>query len=135
VDRRVIVDTSVIVAAERGQLNLHKVVGDDNPAIASITATEILVGVERSKPPFRDLRALHVEAMLSVFPREDYTLEIARLHAHLIKHTNQIGRPRGAFDLIIAATAGATGRTLISIDGAADFADLPGVIAETVSIN
>lgn len=133
--RRVIFDTSVIVAAERGQLDLHKMVGDDDPAIASVTATEILVGVERSKARFRDMRALHAEALLSVLPLEAYTLDVARLHAQLIKHTRHTGRPRGSFDLIIAATAGVTGRVLISTDGAADFSDLPGLNAETVSVS
>lgn len=133
--RRVILDTSVIIAAERGDLNLYKLVGDDDPAIASITATEILVGVERSKPPFRDMRALHAEALLSVFPMEAYTLDVARLHAQLIKHTRLTGRPRGTFDLIIAATAGASGRVLITTDAAADFSDLPGLTAATVSIS
>jgi tRNA(fMet)-specific endonuclease VapC len=132
VARRLIFDTSVIIAAERGQLDLHTVVGDDDPAIAAISATEIFVGVERSKPQFRDLRALRAEALLSVFPIEGYTLEVARMHALLIKYTHQTGRPRGSFDLIIAATAGATGRVLVSTDDAAEFADLPGVNAEVV---
>ena len=59
--RRVMFDTSVVIAAERGQLDLHKVVGDDDPAIAGVTATELLVCVQRSNPAFRDMRALHVE--------------------------------------------------------------------------
>jgi tRNA(fMet)-specific endonuclease VapC len=36
------------------------------------------------------------------------------------------GRPRGAHDLIIAATAVATGRIVVTADGDG-FADLPGV--------
>ncbi len=65
---------------------------------------------------------------------EAYTLDVARLHAQLIKHTRLTGPPRGTFDLIIAATAGATDRVLITIDAAADFSDLPGLTAETVTI-
>ena len=132
--RQLIFDTSVIIAAERGQLDLHAVVGDGDPAIAGITATEILVGVERSTAQRRDLRALRAEDLLSVFPIEGYTLDVARMHALLITHTRQAGRPRGSFDLIIAATAGATGRVLVSTDAAADFSDLPGVKAEVVRV-
>jgi tRNA(fMet)-specific endonuclease VapC len=56
------------------------------------------------------------------------SFEVARAHAGLIAATRTMGRPRGAHDLIIAATAIATSRILISADRAA-LADLPGVAA------
>ena len=46
--RRVILDTGVIIAFERGQLDIDAVLGADDAAIASITAMELLVGVERA---------------------------------------------------------------------------------------
>jgi tRNA(fMet)-specific endonuclease VapC len=57
---------------------------------------------------------------------------VAAAHVRLPAHVRRIGRPRGAHDLIIAATAAATGRTVLSSDASAAFADLPGVDAPMV---
>lgn len=51
------------------------------------------------------------------------------IHARLLAHVRRAGKPRGAHDLIIAATAAATARTLVTFDGKAAFDDLPGVHA------
>lgn len=48
----------------------------------------------------------------------------------LIAHARRSGRARGAHDLIIAAHAAQTERTLLSSDALARFSDLPGVTAE-----
>jgi tRNA(fMet)-specific endonuclease VapC len=135
VARQLILDTGVLIQVERGKLDLHQVIGDDEPAIAAITATEILVGVESSTAELRDVRALHTEALLAVLEVEPYNVTVARMHALLIAWTRRTGHARGPFDLIIAATAGATGRTLITTDKAAGFDELPGVTAEVVSLN
>jgi tRNA(fMet)-specific endonuclease VapC len=47
-------------------------------------------------------------------------------HATLLAYTCRSGRPRGAHDLLIAATAVTHGRTVVSTD-ASGFADLPGL--------
>jgi tRNA(fMet)-specific endonuclease VapC len=52
---------------------------------------------------------------------------VAVHHATLLAHVRRTGRPRGAHDLIIATTARATDRVLISTDAQAGFADLPEV--------
>jgi tRNA(fMet)-specific endonuclease VapC len=122
-------DTSVVIAAERGQRDLADVLRvDDRPAIAAITVAELLVGVEFAAAAHRQARAHRTENLLATIPVEPYTEEVARSHAALLAATRAAGRPRGAFDLIIAATALATARTLISSDRPA-FADLPGVSA------
>ena len=56
-----------------------------------------------------------------------YDLEVARAHTQLLVAVRKAGRPRGAHDLIIAATAVATGRSVITYDGAG-FDNLAGVI-------
>lgn len=129
---RLILDTGVIIAADRHQLELRTVIGHADPAISAITAMELLSGVNQAHSPYRDMVALNAEAWLAVLPIEVYTLNVARVHAHLVTHTRQAGRKRGAVDLIIAATASATGRTLITTDEAAAFHELPGVRAEVV---
>jgi tRNA(fMet)-specific endonuclease VapC len=53
--------------------------------------------------------------------------EVAVQHAALLAHVRRAGRPRGAHDLIIAATARATDRVLVTTDAKAGFTDLPEV--------
>lgn len=124
-----ILDTSVLVASERSDRDLADVLDDDDePAIAAITVAELLVGVELAASARRERRTRRIEGLLAALPVEPYTVEVAGAHAGLIAATRTMGRPRRAYDLIIAATAIATSRILISADRAA-FADLPGVAA------
>lgn len=127
-----ILDTGVIIAFERGGLDIDAVLGADDAAIASITAMELLVGVERTDDAHRGRRALHVEAVLSSVPIVDYTLDVARTHARLVAQAMSLGRSRSAYDMMIAATAVVDGRTLLTTDGAADFAGLAGLNVEVV---
>lgn len=117
----------MLVTAERSGATLEALVGDeDDVAIAAITAAELLVGVELAEGPRRRGRRSFVEVVLSTIPVEPYDLDIARAHASLLAQTRRSGRPRGAHDLIIAATAIARSRIVVSAD-AAGFADLPGL--------
>ncbi len=68
----------------------------------------------------------HVETFLGRIQIEDYDLVVARRHSELLAVTKATGRNRGAHDLIIAATAAATGRTVVTRDRTG-FTDLPGV--------
>ncbi len=74
----------------------------------------------------RGARSAFVDEVLATIPTEDYDLAVARAHAELLAHVRQVGRPRGAHDLVIAATAKATSRTVVSADAEA-FTDLPGI--------
>jgi tRNA(fMet)-specific endonuclease VapC len=124
---RLILDTTVLVASERSHAGLDRLVGDDDDVvIAAITAAELLVGVHLADDEHRERRASFVEAVLTTIPIEDYDLDVARAHADLLAHARRTGRPRGAHDLLIAATAAATRRTVVSADADA-FAELPGV--------
>lgn len=124
---RLILDTTVLVAAERAGDALDDVIDDsDDVAIAAITAAELLVGVELAARDQRSARERFVAAILDAVPIEDYDLEVARAHAALLAAVRRAGRPRGAHDLIIAATASARDRAVVTAD-AAGFADLPGV--------
>jgi tRNA(fMet)-specific endonuclease VapC len=57
-----------------------------------------------------------VEQVLSTIPVEDYDLETAQVHARLLADARRAGRPRGAHDLLIAATAIARRRELVTDD-------------------
>jgi len=99
---------------------------EDDVAIAAVTVAELLVGVELAAADLRAARAAFVEDVLQTLTVEDYTLATARAHAVLLAATRAGGVPRGAHDLIIAATAAATGRAVVTTDGRG-FAGLPGV--------
>jgi len=99
---------------------------DDDVVIAAVTSAELLVGVLLADDANREGRASFVEAILATVPIEDYDLDVARAHAELLAHVRRAGRHRGAHDLIVAATAAATRRSVVSADVQA-FADLPGV--------
>jgi tRNA(fMet)-specific endonuclease VapC len=130
--RRVILDTGIIIAFERGRLDIDAVLGADDAAVAAVTAMELLVGVERADETHRQRRAAHVEAVLSSVPVVDYTLDVARVHARLAVQAMSLGKPRWAYDMIVAATAVADGRVLLTTDPAADFTGLTGLSAELV---
>ncbi len=106
---------------------MDSVVGDeDDVAIAAVTAEELLVGVALADRPRKDARCAFVDSLLASIPIEPYDLEIARVHATLLADTRKRGRVRGAHDLLIAATALARTRTVVTTD-ASGFEDLPDV--------
>jgi tRNA(fMet)-specific endonuclease VapC len=124
---RLILDTTVLIDAEMRHPHLNRLIADeDDVAIAAVTAAELLVGVELADDVRRHARAGFVRSVLDTVPIEDYDIQVARVHATLLAHARRTGRPRGAHDLIIAATAAARDRIVVSTDGSA-FADLPGV--------
>jgi tRNA(fMet)-specific endonuclease VapC len=114
---RLILDTTILIAAERDEGDLEQAIGDDDDvAIAAITAAELLVGVELAGARRRARRAEFVEALLDTVVVEDYTLETAAAHAALLAFVKRSGTPRGAHDLMIAATAVATERAIVTTD-------------------
>jgi tRNA(fMet)-specific endonuclease VapC len=116
------------VAAERRREGLADLVADDDDvAIAAVTAAELLMGVELADERRRDDRRALVERVLTTIPVTAYDLDVARVHGRLLAHTRRQGRPRGAHDLLIAATALAVGRIVVTVDRTA-FDDLPGVV-------
>lgn len=130
--RRLILDTGVIIRAERGGSGLTELLAaDDDITIAAITLAELQLGVELADDARRAGRQEFVDGIRALVPVEDYTVDVARVHARLLAHVRKEGKPRGAHDLIIAATAAATARTLLTADGKAAFDDLPGVHAST----
>ncbi|MBI4219665.1 MAG: PIN domain-containing protein [Chloroflexi bacterium] len=124
---RLILNTTILVAAERGDLFLNAITGgDDDVALAAVTAAEFLVGVEMADEAHQAQRRAYVEEILASLPVEPYDLEVARTHALLLAQTQRSGRPRGSHDLMIASTARARNRTVVTLD-ASGFEGLPGV--------
>jgi len=125
---RVILDSGALVYAARRRLDLASLIAQDDIALAAIALTEYLAGVELD--PDESRRAVQrafLDAILTVTPVEDYTVKVVPHHVELLTHARRTGRPRGALDLIIAAIARASDRTLLTTDSKAGFDELPGV--------
>jgi tRNA(fMet)-specific endonuclease VapC len=125
---RLILDTTALIDAERaGAEKLDELIGDeDDVAIAAISVAELAVGAELADGKRRAEREEFVDAVLDAFVIESYDVDVAQAHGTLLAHTRRSGRPRGAHDLIIAATAWARRREVLSADREG-FAELPGV--------
>lgn len=104
-----LIDTSVFVRHERAGLPADALLaslGDEQVALAAITASELLHGVERASSSMRRAtRATWVEAVLGLLPVLPFDLEVARVHARLWADLSARGALIGAHDLLIAATA------------------------------
>jgi len=104
-----LVDTSVLIAAQRADIDFRKVLakdGDDAVAIATISASELLHGPHRlSNAVARARVERQIENLLAALSIVDFDLEIARLHSRLGADLAAKGTAVGAHDLIIAATA------------------------------
>lgn len=131
---RLILDTGVLIQAARGDLDLEEISDESDPAVPAIVVAEYLVGVKLDdNPGRRAAKQAFLDNVLAAVPVEDYTLDVADVHAELIAATRADGKPRGPHDLIIAATARATGRTILTTDRRARFTSLPEVTARVLS--
>jgi tRNA(fMet)-specific endonuclease VapC len=129
VGRRLILDSNILIAYERGTIDRSSL-DDDELAIASVSVAEYRVGIELADTASRAAeRARALVAITSAVDVLDYTQVTAAHHGRLLAHVRRSGSPRGAHDLIIAAHAAETGRMVLSRDAKARFGDLPGVSA------
>ena len=114
-----LIDASVLIAIERGTLDLEAATQefDDELALSVVTASELLHGVHRAKNDARRARReAWVEALLTSLPVVSFDLVTARLHARLSARLATSGESVGAHDLIIAATALARGLDVVTRD-------------------
>lgn len=126
-----LLDTTFLIDTERNELDLDGVIDDeDDVAVAAITMAELLAGVEVASEAHRAAREAFVGEVASSLPIIPYDLSVASEHAKLLAAVTRAGRPRGAHDLLIAATARATNRAVVTADPSA-FEDLPGVQVQT----
>ena len=118
----------MLIAAERGTFDLDRLIADDDePAIAAITIAELSVGVELATGRRKTNRRAFLDDLLDTLPVIGYDIDVASAHTALLVAVQRAGRPRGAHDLIIAATALASARTVVTSDRSG-FDDLPGVV-------
>jgi len=104
-----LIDSSVLIAAERGQLNFDDFAAryaQDDVAISAVTASELLHGVHRARTAAqRHRRQAFVEGLLAQLPVIAFDLTVARVHASLWADLAKRGVAIGERDLMIGATA------------------------------
>ena len=128
-----LIDSSVIIEAQRGRLDLTDVASrsaDQTLAISTIAASELLVGLHLMRDGGKKARAeAFVEAVLADLPLVPFDLLCARAHAALSAELRRKGTMVGAHDLLIAATAIARGFSVATCDERS-FPRIPGVQIE-----
>jgi tRNA(fMet)-specific endonuclease VapC len=124
---RLLFDTAFLIDAERSDEDLDDAIDDnDDVAVAAVTVAELRVGALLASRKHRAARTAYVEDVIAAIPILDYDVTVAEAHAELLVAVRKQGKPRGAHDLIIAATAKASDRHIVSADPTA-FRNLPGV--------
>lgn len=123
----VLIDTSVLVNAERRGRSVEGVLGEQDRAISVITASELLHGVHRAEDAhIRMGRQAFVEHLISSIEPLPITTPVARTHAEIWARLEQHGEVIGAHDMWIAATAISHGMEVATAN-AAEFERVPGL--------
>jgi tRNA(fMet)-specific endonuclease VapC len=106
-------DTSVLIDAERGRLDIEgriEQAADEAIVISAITASELLHGVHRARTAAQRIRREHfVDRVLREIPTAEFGLAEAHVHARIWAQLLERGQVIGAHDLVIAATVIAIG--------------------------
>ena len=127
-----VVDSTLLVAAERGQVDLEVLrrrYAGEAFVVAAITASELLEGIHRADTEARrTAREAFVENLLEALRVIPFDLSVARVHARLRARIPR-NRQVGAHDLMIAATAVSLGYAVISRDRRS-FPRIPGLRVE-----
>jgi tRNA(fMet)-specific endonuclease VapC len=125
-----LIDSSVLIAAERGALDFEALLAGSaelNVAISAVTASELLHGVHRaSRTRFKPRREAFVEQLLRFWPILPFDVVAARVHARIWSDLTAKGIAIGAHDLMIGATALANGYSLATCDKRS-FSKIPGL--------
>lgn len=115
-----ILDTSILIADERGQFDMAgflRLFPVPPILITAITASELLHGAERAKDPARRIRRQrHVELVLANLFVLPFDLTQARCHARLWADLEMRGQMIGAHDLQIAAAGVAWGHEVATLN-------------------
>jgi len=132
-----ILDTSILIAAERQQYDLERLFeshADEPFYIAAITVSELLHGVERAPlGPRRNQRAKFVEAVIAELDVIDFDDSVARRHAAVWAALEKNGCMIGAHDLLIAATALHYDHKVVSLNRG-EFRQVQGLLLEGIDV-
>lgn len=129
----ILIDASVLIAAERGRGNLTEKLadlGNEEFFLSVVTASELLHGLHRARDETtRARRSAFVEAVLQGFPLLPIDLPTARLHAQIGADLASRGLVIGPNDLWLVASAIAHGLSLAT-GNVREFNRVPGLTVE-----
>ena len=127
---RFLLDTNIVIFALRDRtptLRERLTEHFGRMAVSAITIAELQYGIERSSDPARNRRA--TDEFLSL-------VEVQPLSAAAAEHAGEIraalaavGRPIGAYDVLIAGHARAAGLTVVT-NNVREFDRVPGLLVE-----
>jgi tRNA(fMet)-specific endonuclease VapC len=104
-----VIDTSALIAVERGQLALDEAlsgVGDDAVALPAIVYGELLAGVGLADTPARAAeRRAKIDALTKRVPVVPFGPAAAERWAEVFAALQRAGTPIPANDLVVASTA------------------------------
>lgn len=130
-----VIDTDVWVLAEKSEhtLDLARWANYGGAYMSVVTASELLVGVERANTPERKVqRGAFVEHLLSLIPILEFSLPVGRTHARMLAALPK-NLTAGAHDALIAATAVHYGYALLTRN-VSDFTIFAGLKVEAFRI-
>ena len=111
-----VLDSCICIDLMRGNLPYaYKLMRESDPClfkIPAVVAAELYFGAENSSRPTEN--HLLVERFLQPYEILPFTNACARAYAHIRSALNEMGKPIGPNDLLIAATAIANQATLVS---------------------
>jgi tRNA(fMet)-specific endonuclease VapC len=132
----IILDSSVLIAVERGRFDLpafFRARDGEEFFIAAISASELLHGVERANTEERrEKRSHYVEGVLQRLPVIEFGIEVARRHARIWAELEVSRQMIGPHDLIIAATALEHGHSLATLNRS-EFSHVPQLVLEDIA--
>jgi tRNA(fMet)-specific endonuclease VapC len=122
-----LIDTSVLIDAERGGGAIHRVPKGTQRSISVITVSELLHGVHRAATDAQRTRreALVEDALAEIEPLA-VTMPVARMHAQIWAKLEAAGERIDIHDLWIAATA-LTHDLQVATTNARHFQRVPGL--------
>jgi tRNA(fMet)-specific endonuclease VapC len=126
-----LIDSSVFIEAERQRLNLDAVVAlipsGELLGVASVTVSELLVGVHLGSPEIRQAeRQAVVDEIVSRIPILDFDLPAARVYAEIWAGLRRAGNIIAPHDLMIGAIALANGSDVLT-QNVRDFSRITGL--------
>jgi len=128
----IIVDTSVLIATERQDIDFSHWQEYEIAYISSITITELLTGVHRAaNARIKIRRSAFVEHIINAIDFIPFGLEEARIYAQILDDLYKQSITIGVHDMQIAATAIANGHPVLTRN-AKDFKRIQGVKVFTI---
>lgn len=115
----ILIDSSVIIAAERGHLELDAILAqhaDDFVAMSAIGVAELLYGVHKRPERHRAKAQAFVDQLLTQLPALPFDAAAASRHASLRLSLERAGTLLGHNDLQIASIALANGMAVAARD-------------------